>query len=319
MKKSKFEFFILALILPVILVVTYMIYIMLFYSGLRVADSLPVSISYRHIELHADLYEPAKKQPVNKAIIILHSSNPLARKMPFMQVLATKLAGRLPVLNADIRGFGDSRLVTDVENIEQLDFAADLQQWSEYLQQRYQLESEDIILLGRATGASAVMHYMHRYPHHKHEFVLICPSRGKRVAADIFENERPFLKRRWQEDMPGDHLISPEVLRELAAMIQPANLPQVQNGRPISLFDTPRTMDTDYLQTIYAKLSEPKRMYIASSGVSHYYGTKNYLNKALQRLNYHDLVFYDEQQFNELYQPLSMIIDAKSSKLAGVH
>lgn len=299
------RYFIPAFAILLVWALAYFLYIFASSEKFVIPPYTTVTLAYRNVELHADIYSATVMQDKPKVVIALHSSNAQARKMPFMQVLSAKLSAHAHVINADLRGFGDSVLSYNIETKADLDFAADLRQWIEYARKHYAVADEDIMLLGRATGAAVIIQYLHRYPHSKHKIVLICPPRGTRINEEILQKQRPFILRRWEKGMPGEFSISIEALRAVVPEMQPSTLPAIQHDRDISIFDTPRTMDVEVLRQIYAKLQQPKQLQIASQHIDHYYGTNNYINRILRTTGKMHYVYYNKNDFAELYMPLA--------------
>ncbi len=244
------------------------------YDAIRPAPRETVVIEQGKLRLHGDLYDRGDPGRAEAAILLLHSSNPLARRMPFNRVLAELLSERVPVLSADLRGYGDSHFPGDVTSAEDLDFAADIQRWVGLLAERYRLPERRVLLAGRGTGAAAVLQYMHRYPDAPQSFVLIVPPRAERIGDELWSDDDPPLVRRWERDMVGPGRVSVEAVRELSGELRLEGLPAAQRGRAVTLVDTPATMETALLRQVFVTLTEPKTLYAVGDGVNHYFGTR---------------------------------------------
>lgn len=255
------------------------------YAMIFLEEPESVQIVKDDITLFGDIHKDRSSSGNGKFMILIHSSNILARQMSFNRIYAFLLSKDITVLNIDLPGFGESIINHDITTKADMDFSGAINAWLNYISKRYDLPLDRIVLMGRGTGAGSVIQYMHDYPERKNKIILVVPPRGDGINNSLYSSSRPYLQVRWEQDMPGNHHVSLDLIREIAPHMRLESLPDVQNGRNVLLIDSPATMDSDNLLEVFDNLSGPKSLYLAEKKVDHYFGTKNYWNRFVQMLN----------------------------------
>ncbi len=250
------------------------------------------------LEIGASVYG-TKDEGVKPGIILLHGNTPLGRKLPFYEVLSTKLAERgYIVITIDFAGFGESGDPFQFNTIEALDSTKEVFAALTYLKSLRNLEEGNISIIGHSGGAEAAIPFGINEDDIK-SIVAIGPPRRVRERRTSLEDREYFWERAkktrktlYNKDFPEWYTIDLwqklSYGREMDSYIDYFS----QKGhKPIFLIDGELETEKDrtYLKNYHLKIKEPKR-YSTIKNSDHYGNT--FMRKGI--------IFYNKKVIDDL-------------------
>ncbi len=120
-----------------------------------------ISYTVNGKRIAADLYRPDGSPP-HGYVVFLHGNRPDGRKHPLPSGLCSNLGRRYVVLAFDYPGYGDSDPMPPYRPGMVLDFQPETSAAITYLEQRFAMDPQDVILMGHSLGSVSVLDIGHR-------------------------------------------------------------------------------------------------------------------------------------------------------------
>jgi pimeloyl-ACP methyl ester carboxylesterase len=262
-------------------------------------DGQQITIQSNGLTIVGDLYE-ADVSGSKPAVLLLHGSTPQGRKLGLYRLMSSKLAeSGYIVLAIDLRGFGQSDNPSDVKDVDNFNFSADVAAALDYLKSLPEVNPERIFLVGHSFGGDVAVAAVATQAVSVEKLVLLGPGRrslerGGEPDAPEFE----YFRRRDMRYMWLPSAIPVEIFKSYRTTMPLENHLDYfaqPTHTPLLLLDgeLESKEDQQFLQEIFS-LVAGKKAYSTLAKADHH------VNVA----NFGPLILYDMAPLNQLLQEL---------------